>query len=105
MALSWKFLPVVQKPIYSFPVERDTGGQVPPEEDKGKPVALKVDALEEKKLLCFIVREIDLQPLEQRTFYLMWPGSGTIVEDKRVGICSQETWIWCTKLTDPSQVI
>lgn len=43
-------LPAVQKPLCSFPVEKDTGGQGPLGEGERKAIARKSDTLDEKKI-------------------------------------------------------
>ena len=94
----------MRTPTSNFSAEKDTGVESRPGEGTGKAHSPRSRGGGGKKLLCFVVRETDLQPLGRRTFQLKWPGPGASVEDRRVGIWSRVTRVWGPKPADPSEV-
>lgn len=69
------FLPAVQKLLCSFSCFKTLEGRAPQERAKERSEPRKQMLQKRKILLHFVVRAIDLQPLEQKTLYLKWPGS------------------------------
>lgn len=84
-------LPAMQKPLCRFLVEKDTGGQGPSGDGERKPIAWKSRHFIWKKNYSTVFSEKSTCNLyRQRTFYLKWPGSEVIVENKRVRISEPE---------------